>query len=311
MTSRETLVIGAGFLGSALASQLASRGQRVHLLSRGPEPLHTTGIHYHRGNLDDSGLIRGLLRTCRTIYHAASTTTPGSSAHDPVVEGKDNLQPTLKLLETLKDSADTHLVYLSSGGCLYGDAAETPVSESYCPQPISYHGAGKAAIEIFLHAFAHSQPLAARVTVLRPSNLYGPGQSLRVGFGLVRTVLERLLANKPIEIWGAGEVIRDYLYIDDLVEACIKIGQQPQAHQYQIYNVGTGVGSSINQLIATAERISRRKADIRYLASRSVDVQRVVLDPTALHRDTGWSPALNLEDGLRRTWQWLNKQHTP
>ena len=310
MTSRETLVIGAGFLGTALASQLASRGQRVHLLSRRPEPPHAAGLQFHRGSLDDLDLVRGFLKTCRTIYHTACTTTPGSSAHNPVLEGMENLLPTLTLLQALQDSPDTHLVFLSSGGCLYGDLSGTPADERHCPRPVSYHGAGKAALEAFLHAYAHSQPSAARVTVLRPSNLYGPGQSLRSGFGLVRTVLERLRTNQPIDVWGDGETVRDYLYIEDLIEACTVVDRHEHDRRYRVYNVSAGMGHSINQLITTAERVCGRTAEVRRQLARSVDIKHVVLDSSALRRDTGWFPAVTLEDGLRRTWQWLLEQNT-
>ena len=310
MIPRETLVIGAGFLGTALANHLASRGQRVHLLSRRPEPPHAAGLQFHRGNLDDPDHVRDLLKTCRTIYHTACTTTPGSSAHNPVLEGMENLLPTLTLLQTLQDSPDTHLVFLSSGGCLYGDLSGTPADERHCPQPVSYHGAGKAALEVFLHAYAHSQPSAARVTVLRPSNLYGPGQSLRSGFGLVRTVLERLRTNQPIDVWGDGETVRDYLYIDDLIEACAVVDRHEHDRRYRVYNVSAGTGHSINQLITTAERVSGRTAEVRRQPARSIDIQHVVLDSSVLHRDTGWCPVVTLEDGLRRTWKWLLEQNT-
>ncbi len=301
----ETLVIGAGFLGTALAHRLASTGQRVHLLSRRPTPACPASIQYHRGSLDDDRLVRDLMRTCRTIYHTASTSTPGSSARNPVLEGTDNVLPTLKLLQMLQDAPDTHLVYLSSGGCLYGDQSETPANEQRCPLPISFHGAGKVAIEHFLRAHALSQPAAARVTVLRPSNLYGPEQHLRVGFGLIRTVLERLLTNQPIEVWGDGAVVRDFLYIDDLVEACMAANVHGEDHRYRLFNVGSGVGHSIRQLIALAERISGRSANIRHQPSRLVDIRYIVLDSSALRRDTGWTPAVSLEEGLRRTWEWL------
>ncbi len=309
MTSRETLVIGAGFLGTALANHMASRGQRVHLLSRRERAPHAVGIQYHSGSLDDQNLLRDLLRTCRTVYHAASTTTPGSSAHDPVLEGVDNILPTLKLLQTLQESRDTHLIYLSSGGCLYGDLSDNPANEQMCPQPLSYHGAGKAAIEGFLRAYALSQPSAARVTILRPSNLYGPGQSLRSGFGLVRTVLERLRMGQPIDVWGNGEMVRDYLYIDDLVEACIAVDQPDSEPRYRLFNVGTGVGCAINHLIATAERVSGHPANIRHLPPRPVDTRYVVLDSSALRLSTDWSPSVSLEEGLRYTWQWLGRPH--
>jgi UDP-glucose 4-epimerase len=299
------LVVGAGFLGTALARQLVAGGHRVHLLSRRAQIPQTTGIQYHRGSLDDHNLVRDLLRSCQTIYHTASTTTPGSSARDPVIEGTDNILPTLKWLHNLQANPDVHLVYLSSGGCLYGNLDRKPINEQQCPQPVSYHGAGKLAIETFLRAYVASQPESASVTILRPSNLYGIGQSLRTGFGLVRTVLDRLHSNQPIEIWGDGEMVRDYLYIDDLVDACLAVDRQSGGSRYRVYNVGTGTGCSVNQLVALAERVSGCKADMYRQPSRSVDVQHVILDSTALRQDTGWSPVISLEDGLRRTWQWL------
>jgi UDP-glucose 4-epimerase len=300
------LVIGAGFLGTALARRLSLCGLSVHVLSPDPQGVDAERIHVYRGGLEDESLVEGLVSRCSTVVHAASATTPGSSASDPVTEGTGNLLPTLKLLSVLQRHPGRHLVYLSSGGCVYGDPPAAPLDEAQPLRPRSYHGAGKIAAEAFLHAFSTRSSAEQPVTILRPSNLYGPGQALREGFGLVRTLLEKFRTGAVLDIWGDGETVRDFLYIDDLVEACMRFIALPQDND--IYNIASGHSCSINQLIEIASRVCGRPLQVRYHPARHTDVRAVVLDTRKLQERLGWAPAVSLEEGIARTWQWLNTQ---
>ena len=295
---------GGGFLGSALASRLLSDGYQVHRLQRSVTSPLGKGDHVHRGDLGEVAQLQALIARCECVLHLASASTPGSSSMRPSAEIDANLRPGLQLIEAMQRFPDRPLIFISSGGTLYGNAPSSEVAEDAPLQPLSYHGAAKLAVENFLHAY-HQQTGGA-VSVLRPSNLYGPGQSLRNGFGLIRTLLEHLRNSTPMTIWGDGENVRDFLYIDDMVEAVMLTMRQ--AEGWQVYNVGAGRGHSINQVRQLAESVSGKTLSYRFEAARPGDVRRIVLDCARLRQRLGWQPNTALEAGIRLTWQWLASQ---
>ncbi len=304
--SGRILIIGAGgFVGTALSRRLLADGYTVHRLQRTPSVSSGLRDLVHTGSLDNAELLRDILPACDTVFHLASSTTPGSSMNCPTKEGELNLLPTLRLLEVMQDFPHIHLVFVSSGGTLYGNPAMASVTETAPLAPLSYHGAGKLASEAFLEAF--HQQTGRGVTVLRPSNLYGPGQPLRSGFGLIRTMLEYARRGSTMHIWGDGESVRDFLYIDDMVEACCKVLKNG-SDAWRVFNVGVGEGHSINQIKQLVEEITGMQVPATYHPSRSGDVRRIVLDCSKLHSELAWSPAVLLTEGIKRTWEWLEAQ---
>lgn len=300
---RNLLLLGGnGFIGQALARKYAEMGYIVHIVSRRKASLNCSRIHLHAASLDDPKVLGKLLPQCDLVIHTASTCTPGSSAAHPSKEGEENLLPLLRLLEALSEHPPRQFIYISSGGTVYGNPTSVPVKENAPLLPISYHGAAKAAAEHFLQAYANtSYPL----TVLRPSNVYGPGQQEPVGFGIIKSVLRHLKSNTPMEIWGDGKALRDYLYIDDLVSAVVQCQQQ---NSLGTFNVGTGVGHSINEVVTLAELVTGRKVQITWKMARSMDVKSIVLDCGNLKKATDWEPQVDLLTGLRHTWAWLLEQ---
>jgi UDP-glucose 4-epimerase len=143
------------------------------------------------------------------------------------------------------------------------------------------------------------------VTILRPANAYGPGQQLKSGFGLVRTMLEHIRRNTVLEVWGDGTAVRDYVYVDDVASACVRFVDQPGDNGS--YNVGSGIGQSINELVRCVNAVCSRELQVAYRPARRSDVAQVVLDIAQL-RATGWQPRIDLAEGLRRTWAWLQGQ---
>lgn len=285
--SRDGILLlgGGGFIGCALARRLTEDRREVHILGR-----------------RDADLIPRLLPRCGTVVHLASTSTPGSSARRPTLE-LDNLAPALHLLETLQAHPETHLIFFSSGGTIYGNPAGLPVGEDAQLAPLSCHGAGKAALEAFLHAF---RAQGHAVTILRPSNAYGPGQPLRGGFGLIRTLLEHARAGTAMEIWGDGENVRDFIYIDDVAEACARFVDLPQ--DSGTYNLGSGTGHSVNEVRHLVEKVCGTRLEAIFRPARGIDVRGVVLDVSRIEARLSWRPIVGLEEGIRRTWAWLLAQ---
>lgn len=282
--SREGVLLlgGAGFIGSALARRLQQ--EKV--------PVHVVGRH-------DAQRLEQVLPHCGTVVHLASATTPGSSATQPGLE-LGNLALTLRLLALLQNQPESHLIFFSSGGTVYGNPDRLPVAEDAPIVPLSNHGAGKAAQEAFCEAF---RGRGHAVTILRPSNAYGPGQTVKSGFGLIRTLLEHVRAGTSLEIWGDGENVRDFIYIDDIVEASMRIISLPQ--DSGTYNLGSGVGYSINQVKRVVEQVCGKKLNTTSQSARGIDVRSVVLDNARLNARLGWQPGVGLTDGVARTWEWL------
>jgi UDP-glucose 4-epimerase len=283
--SRDAVLLlgGRGFIGRALAARLEREKTSVHVVGR-----------------DDVEQLEHLLPRCGCVVHLACATTPASSANQPELE-LGNIALTAHVLALLEKQPPTHLIFFSSGGTVYGNPAHLPVAEDDPTAPLSQHGASKASQEASCLA-ARAQGHA--VTILRPSNAYGPGQGLKSGFGLVRTMFEHARVGTPLEIWGDGENVRDFIFIDDVVEACTRFIGLPA--DSGTYNLGTGTGFSINQVKRLVEAASGRALEAIYRPARGIDVRSVVLDTSRLFATLGWRPRIRLDEGLARTWDWLN-----
>ena len=296
------LLGGTGFLGIALARRLAQEGCDVCVVGRRKVHLALPGVKTRQASLDDVGVLRELLPHYRVVVHLASTTTPGDSVHSPVKEVMENVVPALRLLELLTEYQPIKLIYVSSGGTLYGNPLLLPVSEDKPLLPLSNHGVSKMAVEGFLRVYSRQRN--EKVIVLRPANIYGPGQILKEGFGVIRTMLEHIRQGTAMEFWGDGETVRDFLFIEDWVEACWRLLGRDMPDG--VYNVGVGDGYSLNSLRAVAERVTGRDLRVRWMPARAVDVRGVVLDSTRLREITGWAPKFSLEKGIQSVWAWLN-----
>ncbi len=297
MTNARVLVVGSGFLGRASALRLAGAGCRVTVLSpsAGTRPW-PGGISVLNGRQEDKTLLSELLAKHETVIHAAWGTTPGSSAGHPAMEAEQGLQPFLAFLETLRRFPSTHLLFMSSGGTVYGDPQTLPVTEAAPLRPCSCHGAGKAAAELFLRAHRPEHTV-----ILRPSNIYGPEQPLRSGFGVIRHLLACAAEGRIFQLWGDGLQLRDYLYLDDFADAVQQLALRRDIAG--TFNLGSGKGTSLNELVALVEAIAGRRVGIDQRPARAGDVLRIVLDSTALSAATGWHPATCLRAGIERIWR--------
>lgn len=296
------LILGSGFIGTALAKRLAIAGYSPTVVSRSISSRSAEGINWLQGHLNDPRLMEKQLSRCSAVVHAASTTTPGRNAPGPASEAEDNLLPLLRLMEVLDHHPAVPLLYLSSGGAIYGNPTTLPVTEAHPLAPLSYHAAGKAAAEHFLGVFSHQ---GHPISILRPSNVYGPGQPLQAGFGVVRTLLDHIQHRTPMTIWGGGETVRDYLYIDDLISACLAVLENPETGTF---NVGSGRGLSLNALCDLAEEVTGCRLERCHEAARRADVREVVLDNAAFQSRYTWRPTVTIEQGIKATWEWLQER---
>lgn len=301
--SEPVFLLGAGgFIGRHLANRLVQAGIPVIAATRHETSFADPAIRNVVASWDDRAQFAPWLSRCRAIVHVASSSTPGSSAAKPQLDG--NLRTTLAVIEALQESPACRLLFLSSGGTLYGDRT-TPAREDDPLRPRSYHGAGKAAAEHFIHAWATQYDGTA--VLLRPSNVYGPGQSPRCGFGIIPTAFDCALRGSPLPLWD-GSSVRDYLYIDDLLDLCMATLSRTQSHGAIVYNAGSGEGITLDALVDRVAAVAGRSIERRYQPARRVDIHRIVADTAAARSTFGWSPTIALDEGLKRTWQWFSTQ---
>ncbi|HEX6613939.1 MAG TPA: NAD-dependent epimerase/dehydratase family protein [Rhodanobacteraceae bacterium] len=298
------LVLGAGgFVGSHLVRALCERGRGVIAASRSPFQAGAP-VESHVGELREPSDYLPLLQRSCAVIHLASASTPGSSAAQPLRELEDNLRPALALLQAMQDVPTIPLIYVSSGGTLYGGPHGDAADESAPVSPRSYHGAGKIAAEHFIAAWCSQ--FAASATILRPSNLYGPGQPERAGFGIVPAAMGKILRGETLHVWGDGSAERDYLYIGDFVRLCLAVLDGQRRPGAQVLNACSGTSISLNALLDEIERVTGRRLARTYDPSRAVDVPRVAMRASLARRLYGWSPGTSLPEGLKRTWQWFS-----
>ena len=283
-----------------MVEKLTAAGLEVYAATRSPCHFESANVMHVQAPFETAAQFQCLVQNCSDIIHAASISTPSASAAQPQIEG--NLRTTLALLEALQVMPSKRLIYLSSGGTLYGDC-KVPPCESAPLRPRSYHGAGKAAAEQFVHAWAAQYNGSA--VVLRPSNVFGPGQFAKAGFAVVPHAMSAAIRGTALPVWGDGRSARDYLYIDDLMDLVQRLLATEAAAEVRTYNVSAGRSVSLNALLDMIERATGHPVRRDYQPQRRVDVSNIVPDSCAAQKDLGWRPQTDLEPALRKTWEWF------
>jgi UDP-glucose 4-epimerase len=299
------LIFGAGgFIGSALTHALAAHGEKVIAVSRRPLKFELKNVEMVTGELDQVDHFRPLIERSRVVVHTASRSTPGSSAGSPLEELKQNLHPLLTMLQTLQYLPQTQLLYLSSGGSLYSTDFCGIATEQSTIRPRSYHGASKVAAEHFISAWCSQYD--GRATILRPSNIYGPGQIERAGFGIIPACMGKICRNEMLSVWGDGSAVRDYLYIDDFIKLCMAAIEGPMPSGFHCYNAASSTGISLNALFDALETVTGQRLQRVYDASRAVDAPHIEMNADLAREHFGWRATTSLYDGLEKTWEWFN-----
>jgi UDP-glucose 4-epimerase len=299
------LLGGNGFIGSHLQDRLLAWGHRVSVFDRAYEkwrqPLE--GVRYFIGSFEDSSLLYESMLGVDIVVHLISTTVPSTSALNPVADIEGNLINTVKLLDVLKKTEVTRLVYFSSGGAVYGIPNLLPVKEDARPEPISSYGIVKLAIEKYIQAYARTNGFS--FLILRPSNPYGPRQGHEGLQGAVSTFLYRVLNKQPVVIWGDGSVVRDYIHVDDLAEFFVgSINNNLSG----IFNVGAGEGHSLNDILQVLTESGVGEVRVEYREGRDFDVPEIVLDTEKARNEFGWKPKFTLRSGINDFRAWVLSQ---
>jgi UDP-glucose 4-epimerase len=308
LRGRRCLVLGGGgFIGTNLCQALVKIGAIVQAFGRPslwPSSVHPDVLMTH-GDFSDRVALAKAIEAQELIFHLIGGSNPASSNRDPGAEFTSGLLNTVRLLDIAQAEGVRKVIFVSSGGTVYGIAQSIPIPETAPTNPISAYGIDKVAIEKCLALYRHLHGLDYQV--LRVANPYGRFQSPSKKQGLVATFIDRAQRGAPLEIWGTGEIIRDFIHIDDLVTALVKSVSYGGPHR--CFNVGSGVGRSINQVIGALEKVlGRDKLPVIHKPSRRADVPINVLDITLITREMDWRPQRPWLESLQETVEWMSSQ---
>jgi UDP-glucose 4-epimerase len=308
---RRVLVTGgAGFIGSHVADGYLARGDRVWVLddlSTGKEENVPEGATFVRMSVEDP-LLGDLFREVRfdLVNHHAAQIDVRVSVEDPLCDARTNVLGLLNLLEAARRTGTRRVVYVSSGGVVYGEPDLVPTPETAEKLPLSPYGVSKLAGEHYLHYFHRVHGL--EYVALRYGNIYGPRQDPHGEAGVVAIFSNRLLAGEELLIFGDGEQTRDYVYVKDVVHANMRASEitlpRDGGLDERAFNVGTGTGTSVNRLADLLEAVSGLRTRRTFRSPRKGELRHSTLDPTRFSA-RGWAPRHSLRDGLDETFQWI------
>lgn len=300
---RALILGGGGFLGSHLSHTLVDAGHTVTVFDLpGAACLPFTrrlGVKIISGNFMKPEDTRQAVQDADVIYHLVSTTVPKTSNDNPQYDIQTNLLGFIKLLEQVRELGRRKIVFTSSGGTVYGVPQQVPIKETHPTNPICSYGIHKLAIEKYLHMYHTLYSLD--YCILRISNAYGERQPAGGSQGVIATFLDKAVRNEEILIWGDGSVVRDYLYAGDIARALLKAGTV--RGEPGVFNIGSGEGHSLNEIIAAIRNITGKELNLRYLSGRAFDVPSNVLDITRARTQLAWEPTTSLHEGIQIIYQ--------
>jgi UDP-glucose 4-epimerase len=298
------LVIGGnGFIGSHLIDHLLLKGHQVRVFDvayeRFRKPL--PNVDYRISTLDNIPDLYEALLGIDVIFHLASLSVPSTSNIDVISDINKNLIPTLNILNLSLKLGIKRIIYFSSGGAVYGKPLTTPIKEDHPLNPISSYGIVKATIERYIYLYQRMYDL--KPLIVRPSNSYGPRQGHFIAQGVISTFLRKVKAHERITVYGDGLSAKDYIYISDLIHLTYELSFSGQVG---VYNLGSGKGTSINQIIDQIRKATARNLEICHADKQIYDVDHFVLDISKITGLLGAYPITSLEAGIASTWDWLN-----
>jgi UDP-glucose 4-epimerase len=299
------LVLGGnGFIGSHLVDLLLKKGCNVRVLDKYEEKYRQRleNVDYRIGSMGDEQFLNAALDGVDYVFHSISTTIPKTSNEDPVFDLNTNVIDTVKLLNLCVKEKIKKVIYLSSGGTVYGAPVHFPVAEYHDTNPQCSYGIGKITVEKYLYLF--NELYGLDYVILRPSNPYGPRQNPYGAQGVVAVFLGKALHDKEIEIWGDGSIIRDYFHVLDLVNGIYMATTNRTTSK--VFNLGEGQGNTLNEILQIIKKITKKELNITYKPSRVFDVKSIVLDTSRAKNEFGWNAKINLEEGIADFWEWLN-----
>ena len=297
------IIGGTGFIGHHLVTLLSKQRDNLLVIGRSKTPSRELpkNVDYIIGDYGDPSFLNRILRDVDEIIDLSYASIPKTSFEDPINDILINLPSHVNLFEVASKYNIKKIIFVSSGGTIYGKTNYSPITEQYPTYPISPYGITKLVVEKY--AIMYHLLKALPIICVRPANAYGVGQTPFIGQGFVATAIASVLQGKEIIIYGENGVVRDYIYVDDVVNGIVAALNSKK--NGEIYNIGTGIGYSNNNIIDKINFIAKSKnlvLKIKHLPPRDFDVPVNILDSTKLIIETGWNPTINIEAGLEKTW---------
>ncbi len=292
---RVVLLGGSGFIGTNVALGFKNNGYDVVVLDRAPSAaLEAAGVDFVACDFVSGAGMEANIMEGDCVIHFVSTSLPNISNQNILGDAQTNLIPSIKLLDICVRNKASKLIYASSGGQVYGVPVRTPIDENHPTNPQSAYGIHKLAVEKYLMLYSKLYGIETRI--LRIANPYGPGQQPFRGQGVISTFIASAYMDKVVEIWGDGKAVRDYIYIDDLVEAFIKAVEYEGDEQ--IFNIGSGQGYSVLDILSCVEAVTGRPITKDFMDAKSADVNVNVLDCSKAKKELGWEAKMSLPVGV-------------
>lgn len=310
----KVVVFGAGgFIGQHLVQRLATISNNLTIVAFDRFSKYKKGadnpfkelqnVRIVPGNFFNRDEVSDAIKGAEYVFHLISSTNPATSSKDPFIDIDTNVRSSIELLELCVQHGVKKVVFPSSGGTVYGDAATEFIAETTLPQPSSPYGIGKLTVEHYLRYFKFTGGLD--YIVYRIANPYGPGQNIFGKQGVVPIFMHRFLNKEPIMIYGDGSMVRDYMYIDDLIDMIVS--SYAKDNRSNEYNLGSGSGHSVNELVGAIETCAGYAVERHAVETPSTFVRKSVLDISRFVEEFGEPTLTPLEVGIARTWEYVKQ----
>lgn len=302
------LVLGGnGFIGSHLVDRLLREGHEIRVFDRNPEiyrkPLGD--VEYYLQDFGNRVALASALKNIDIVFHLISTTIPKTSNDDPEFDVTSNLVETISLLKLCVEEKVRKVVYLSSGGAVYGIPLTLPIAEDAPKNPQSSYGITKLTVEKYIELFHRLYELD--YVIIRPSNPYGERQNPNGGQGVIAVFLGKIAKGQAVDIWGDGHVIKDYIYIEDLIDGIYRAVFMNTENR--IFNLGSGTGVTINLILDVITELTKVPIYTNYIALKKFDVPNIYLDISRAYAELSWESRTSLKDGIARTWRFIKQNY--
>lgn len=294
---------GGGFIGSYLTEGLIKSNYDVLVCSRGSKKDYLNlsnvinKITFVKGDINDIKLIRKIVKPNDFVFDLVSSSLPITSMNKPIDEIKYHIYSHVLLAQTTYKLGIKKYIFASSGGGIYGEQKMFPILESATILPSSPHAIAKASIEFYLNYFSKIYNIPN--LTYRISNPYGARQSTPTGFGIISTIINNIRNNSSPRLFNKGNIIRDFIYIEDLINAIVISFDKKT--KYDLYNIGSGQGTSINTVWNILSNLLNSKIKPTYGQKRVIDVDKVILDISQFSEEFGWKPKYDINIGLEKT----------
>ena len=296
---------GAGFIGSHIVDALVAQGRTATVfddLSSGNAANLSEKTVLKVGDVRDKQAVGAALSgSVDCVFHLAAQIDVRRAVQDPGFDAQVNIGGTINVLNTCAEAHVRRFVMSSTGGALYGEPSTLPAGEQSAIQPLSPYGVSKYCAEQYIEYFHRMYGL--ETVILRYANVYGPRQDPTGEGGVVGIFARHILLGQSCIVYGDGEQTRDFVFVDDVARANMLAMRGPLG----TFNIGTGVETSLNQLLAAFERVVGYPVARNYTPARAGEVQRIALNAEKARHELGWKPSVSLEDGLARTLAWVRQ----